>query len=120
MIDQSLREYPLEACGLFGGSNDHATNIYPARNDAASARLYTLNPTDYLRADRAAEASGSQIIGVYHSHTHSEAYPSQTDLIQAPDPDWHYAIVSLKRKYPVIRSFRIIAGKIAEEVVVEL
>ena len=120
MIDHALADYPLEACGLLGGSQDHATKVYRARNDAASARVYTLNPQDYLRADRDAERSGGQIIGVYHSHTHSEAFPSQTDLAQAPDPQWHYVLVSLKRKYPVIRSFRITAGKIAEEDVVEL
>ena len=35
------------------------------------------------------------IVGVYHSHTHTEPYPSPTDVAQAPDPEWHYAIVSL-------------------------
>ena len=50
-----------------------------------------------------------------HSHTHTEAYPSPTDVAQAPDPSWHYVIVSLKRDAPVLRSFRITDGEIAEE-----
>ncbi len=120
MIDHSLADYPLEACGLLGGSQHHANKVYRARNDAASARLYTLNPLDFLRADRDAQSGDGEIIGVYHSHTHSEAFPSQTDLAQAPDPAWHYVLVSLKRKYPVVRSFRIAEGKIVEEDVVEL
>ena len=39
---------------------------------------------------------GLEIIGVVHSHTHTEAYPSPTDVAQAPDPSWHYVIVSLR------------------------
>ncbi len=120
MISHALDEYPLEACGLLGGDAEVAKEVYPARNDAASARVYTLNPLDHLRADRASEAAGHGIIGVYHSHTHSEAYPSQTDVAQAPDPGWHYVLVSLKRRYPVVRSYRIEAGTIVEEDVVEL
>jgi proteasome lid subunit RPN8/RPN11 len=50
-----------------------------------------------------------------HSHTHTEAYPSPTDVAQAPDPSWHYVIVSLKRPDAVLRSYRIADGEIAEE-----
>ena len=55
---------------------------------------------------------------MFHSHTHTEAYPSPTDVAQAPDPTWHYVICSLKRAEPVLRSFRIVDGKISEEPVV--
>ena len=50
-----------------------------------------------------------------HSHTHSEPYPSPTDVAQAPDPGWHYVIVSLKRDAPELRSYRIVDGEISEE-----
>jgi proteasome lid subunit RPN8/RPN11 len=49
-----------------------------------------------------------------HSHTHTEAYPSPTDVAAAPDPDWHYLIVTLKRENPEMRTFRIRQGEIAE------
>ena len=62
------------------------------------ARSTRSTPSDHLRADRDAEARGLEIIGVMHSHTHTEAYPSPTDVAQAPDPSWHYVIVSLKRE----------------------
>jgi proteasome lid subunit RPN8/RPN11 len=52
---------------------------------------------------------------VMHSHTHTEAYPSPTDVAQAPDPSWHYVIVSLKRETAVLRSYRIVDGAISEE-----
>ncbi len=55
------------------------------------------------------------IIGVFHSHTHTEAYPSPTDVAQAPDPGWHYVLVSLRDAQPVVRSYRIVDGAITEE-----
>ena len=57
----------------------------------------------------------SDVNGVVHSHTHSEPYPSPTDVAQAPDPTWHYVIVSLKRDAPEVRSYRIVDGTITEE-----
>ena len=85
---------------------------------AASARVYTVDPGEHLRADRDAEGRGLEIIGVFHSHTHTDAYPSPTDVAQAPDPTWHYVIVSLRDLAPVVRSYRIEDGKITEEPVV--
>ncbi len=120
MMAHAIREYPLEACGLISGEQDIVSGFYPTRNDAASARIYTVNPLDYLKADRDAEAKGAAIIGVMHSHTHSDAYPSSTDVAQAPDPSWHYILVSLKHKDPILRSFSIVDGKIVEESVVRL
>jgi proteasome lid subunit RPN8/RPN11 len=52
---------------------------------------------------------------VFHSHTHTEAYPSPTDVAQAPDPSWHYVIVSLRDRSPSIRSYRIVDQVITEE-----
>jgi len=110
---------PLEACGLIAGVPSHASGLvcYPTRNAAGSAKLYTVDPREHLRADRDAEGRGLEIIGVFHSHTHTEAYPSPTDVRQAPDPTWHYLIVSL-RDVPSLRSFRIVDGKIREEPIV--
>ena len=50
-----------------------------------------------------------------HSHTHTEAVPSATDVQQAPDPDWHYIIVSFRTGVPALRSYRIIDGSVSEE-----
>jgi [CysO sulfur-carrier protein]-S-L-cysteine hydrolase len=56
-------------------------------------------------------------VGVGVHHTHTEAYPSPTDVAQAPDPTWHYVIVSLRADAPTLRSYRIEDGGIDEEVV---
>ena len=116
---------PDEACGLLvgplgvdGAPTGVVTLAWPCRNADASARTYTVDPRDMLAAGRAAEQRGDEIIGVWHSHTHTDAYPSPTDVAQAPDPGWHYVLVSLRDVIPVVRSYRIAGGKIEEEQVV--
>jgi [CysO sulfur-carrier protein]-S-L-cysteine hydrolase len=119
VIDHAVAGLPEEACGLLAGEPgaDHASRFYPCRNAAESSRVYTVDPGDHLRADRDAEDRGLEIIGVMHSHTHTEAYPSPTDVDQAPDPGWNYVIVSLKREAAVLRCYRIVDGEISEEAV---
>lgn len=125
MIDHATAEAakPAEACGLLAGElgDLDVRAVYPCRNAAPAERqnfVYELDPLDHLKADRDAQASGWEIIGVYHSHTHTEALPSPTDIAQAPDPGWHYAIVSLADGAPALRSWRIEGGKTDEEAVV--
>ena len=118
MIALAYDGYPLEACGLLVGEGNRVHRFVPCTNEAASARVYTIPPKELLRAERQAEDDGLAVIGVFHSHTHSEPYPSPTDVAQAPDPTWHYVIVSLKREAPVLRSYRIVDGGITEEPVV--
>jgi [CysO sulfur-carrier protein]-S-L-cysteine hydrolase len=121
VVAHCLDGYPLEACGLLAGRSAapaEVVRVYPTANAAGSARVYTVPPKELLRADRDAESAGIELLGVWHSHTHTEAYPSPTDVAQAPDPEWHYVIVSLRDIEPVLRSYRITDGKITEEQVV--
>lgn len=118
IVAHALDGIPEEACGLLAARPDSTGEVeavYTCRNAAASARVYEIHPLDHLHADRDADAKGLQITGVYHSHTHTDAYPSPTDVAQAPDPDWHYVLVSLRLPEPVVRSFRIVDGRIDEE-----
>jgi [CysO sulfur-carrier protein]-S-L-cysteine hydrolase len=117
MVGHCLGGLPDEACGLLGGdaTSGTVTTCYPMRNLAASAKLYTVDPAQHLRADRDAESRGEQILAVFHSHTHTDAYPSSTDVAQAPDPAWHYVLVSLRDTHPVVRSYRIVDGRVEEE-----
>ena len=119
MVAHAIDGVPDEACGLLaapaGGDSGDIQAVYKCRNAAASARVYEIHPLDHLHADRDADTRGLQITGVYHSHTHTEAYPSPTDVAQAPDPEWHYVLVSLRRPEPEVRSFRIVDGQIDEE-----
>jgi proteasome lid subunit RPN8/RPN11 len=117
ICDRAFREYPLEMCGLIAGpvGEAHAAHFYGCRNAAASAKVYTIDPSDHLGAERDADDRDWEIIGVVHSHTHSEPYPSPTDVAQAPVEEWHYVIVSLKREAPELRSYRIVDATIIEE-----
>lgn len=117
MVAQAYDCYPEEACGLLVGHPGGAQvlRFVACDNTTRSGKVYTIEPKAMLRAERHAEADGMEIIGVMHSHTHTEPYPSQTDVNQAPDPTWHYVIVSLKREAPEARSYLLARGTIAEE-----
>ena len=119
MIGHALDGYPLEACGLIGGVAPSDTArvdvFYATDNEASSAKLYAIPGKAFVRAMRDADERGIELIGVMHSHTHTEAYPSPTDVAQAPEPGWHYVIVSLRQDVPVLRSYRIVDGVITEE-----
>ncbi len=120
MIAHVLDGLPLEACGLLAAAPGDPEDplvvaVYPCRNAAESAKLYEVHPLDHLRADRDAEERGLVLAGVFHSHTHTTAYPSPTDVDQAPDPAWHYVIVGLGEGMPVVRSYRIVDGAVEEE-----
>ncbi|MBO0694397.1 MAG: M67 family metallopeptidase [Acidimicrobiaceae bacterium] len=123
IVAACLDGYPLEACGLLIGEEDTGGKAqvrasHVATNVASSARVYTVDPRDMLRADREAEEAGAVLLGVWHSHTHTDAFPSPTDVAQAPDPGWHYVVVSLRDSEPVLRSYRIRDGRSEEEAVV--
>lgn len=115
-----LRGYPLEACGLLIGEwqGDRVIRFEPTPNAARSSRVYEVDGRDFLRIERAADDDGLAIIGVVHTHTHTDAYPSPTDVAAAPDPGWHYPIVSLRGGEPAMRSFRIADGEVTEEPVI--
>jgi [CysO sulfur-carrier protein]-S-L-cysteine hydrolase len=110
---------PEEACGLLAGSpaqgHTEVAWFRACENAAHSSKVYTVDPRQHLEADRDAEDEGLEIIGVVHSHTHTEPYPSPTDIAQAPDPNWHYVIVSLRDTEPMLRSWRIVDGTVSEE-----
>ena len=113
--------YPDEACGLFTGPTvggeptGRVTEARPCRNEAASSLVYRIDGRDQLAAMRVAEARGEEIVGCWHSHTHTDAYPSPTDVAQAKwYPDWLYVIVSLKYDEPVLHAYRIVDDAVTE------
>jgi proteasome lid subunit RPN8/RPN11 len=90
-------------------------------NAAASSQIYRLDGKEMMAVEREADGAGLEIIGVMHSHTHTSAYPSPTDVRDAEMSDpfgmWHFVIVSLKHPDPALRSFRILDGQVSEEAV---
>jgi proteasome lid subunit RPN8/RPN11 len=119
MVAHCLSAFPEEGCGLLVGIPDEqrVVSCHPAQNVTASARVYEVSPRDYLRIDSEAEAAGLEVIGVYHSHTHTDAFPSPTDIESAVDPSWHYVLVSLRHEVAATRSYRIVNAQVEEELI---
>jgi proteasome lid subunit RPN8/RPN11 len=116
MIQHALAERPNEACGMLAGVENRATRVYRAANAEASPIRYLMEPRDQLRIMRDMEDHEWDLLGIFHSHTHTQAYPSQTDVSLAYYPDALYIIVSLADEAnPVVRAFHIEDGRIREE-----
>ncbi len=131
LIAHAQADDPNECCGLLAGKAGVATEIYRIPNlpsdDPAVADLkvpedrrlrYVMDPKAQIAAFKAMRENGTEMVAIYHSHTHSPAYPSATDVRLAFYPDVHYLIVSLEDKNkPHVRAFRIVKETIHEEAI---
>ena len=108
---------PNEACGVIAGTDGSPARVYPMRNAEESPVVYRFDGQEHGDVMKELGETGWEPLAFFHSHVRTEAYPSPTDVAQAPDPAWHFVIVSLKRDSPVLRSYRIVDGTIAEEAV---
>lgn len=116
MLAHARAEAPLEACGLLGGRDGRPETFYPTPNGERSPVRYSIPPADLLRVTRELERAGQELVGIFHSHPATEAYPSPTDVRLAFYPDACYLILSLADPArPALRAFRIVDGHIAEE-----
>jgi proteasome lid subunit RPN8/RPN11 len=122
MVAHAITGYPLEACGLLGGvpGSGRIDAFSPAHNIDASAKTYAVGPSGFADAEAVFGPRGLEIVGVMHSHTHTDAYPSPTDIDRADNPfleGWKYVIVSLRDEVPVLRSYLLDGREVVEEVV---
>ena len=117
MIAHARFTYPEEACGLVAADRDgHLRMAYCLTNTERSPVAYTLDPTEHVRAWRHAERNGWHIAGVFHSHTHTPAVPSRTDVARALEPEWVYFVVGLDGDAePEVRGYWIRDGAVVEE-----
>jgi proteasome lid subunit RPN8/RPN11 len=92
------------------------TKVFAMTNADASPVTYRLDGKEQLRVFDQLDEDGLDLWAIYHSHTHSEAYPSETDIKLAFYPDARYILLSLAdRSAPVVRSFSIVEGQVTEE-----
>lgn len=118
MIAHAREDAPNECCGIIAGADGHAQKLYRAINAEASPYRYSVESKDLLRIHRDADANDWEFMVIYHSHTHTEAYPSPTDVRLAAWPEAHYVLVSLMDgNAPAVRAFRIVDGVVTEDVV---
>jgi proteasome lid subunit RPN8/RPN11 len=126
---------PDEVCGILGGTAGEISRVFPVRNtadDVDAARgvfrdrqtgvatgghrpvHYYMDPRDQLRVYNELDALGLDVVGYYHSHTHTEARPSPTDIRLATDMTPYYVLVSLTHE-PNVRAWRILKEDPAAE-----
>ena len=116
IVEHALREFPNECCGLIASEADVPVRVFPMMNADASPATYRLDGMEQLKAFDELDERGWELWAIYHSHTHSDAYPSETDTRLAFYPDTRYLVLSLQdRSVPVMRSFWIRDGQITEE-----
>jgi proteasome lid subunit RPN8/RPN11 len=115
LVSHAKAEAPNECCGILAGVEGRITKLYRARNTENSPLRYNLDPRELFRIVKEIEAKGWEFLGIYHSHTHTEACPSATDIELALWPEALYFIVSLENpEEATIRAFRIAAGQVEE------
>ncbi|HEX5820155.1 MAG TPA: M67 family metallopeptidase [Solirubrobacterales bacterium] len=114
LLAHARDDAPNECCGLVGGNDGVAKSVYRARNAEASPLRYNLDPQDQFRIMSEMDERGEELSAIYHSHTASPAYPSQTDINLASYPDALYLIVSLAEGEEPLRGYRIEDGKVNE------
>jgi len=116
IIAQAREEAPNECCGVLAGRDGRVEKLFRAVNAEKSPYRYNVDPRDLLRIYRECDAKGWDFLAIYHSHTHTEAFPSPTDVRLAAWPDSTYIIVSLADpENPVLRAFRIQDDRVSEE-----
>jgi [CysO sulfur-carrier protein]-S-L-cysteine hydrolase len=129
LFEQAREELPDECCGMIGGSAEQARTLYRARNSEASPLRYSLDPRDQIRINGEMEERDEELAAIYHSHTKSPAYPSQTDINLAfmdgvgsdlRFPGTIYLIASLAEGEEPLRGFTIEGDGSVKEVELEI
>ncbi len=114
MVEHARQEAPNECCGMVAARDGQAVEVHRATNAAASPLRYELEPREQYRIEMAIEDAGLDLGAIYHSHTRSEPYPSQTDVNLAFHPHALYVIVGLAADEPQVRAYRIVDGRVED------
>lgn len=118
LVEHAWSDFPYEVCGLLGVRPDGGLVHFPIDNAERSMTYYVMDAKQLLRAMREIEDEGWGL-AIYHSHTHTQAYPSATDIRLAAYPEATYLIVTLQdRDHPDVRGFSIVDGVVTEQHVV--
>ncbi|HUH08173.1 MAG TPA: M67 family metallopeptidase [Egibacteraceae bacterium] len=118
LVDHARSDFPFEVCGLLAAHEGRLAKHFEIPNAARSMTYYNMDPKAMLHAMNEIDDQGWDLLAIYHSHTHTEAFPSATDVELAFYPDAVYLIVSLQdAESPVIRGFDIVDGRITERAV---
>ena len=121
MVAHAKADRPNECCGILAGPDGKVMKAYRMSNVEASPYRFSMDPGELSRVDSEAGDNDWELLAIYHSHTGSEAYPSDTDVRIAGGtaglwPDVRYVLVSLMDiDNPIVRIFQITDGVVIEE-----
>jgi proteasome lid subunit RPN8/RPN11 len=127
MLAHARAGLPNEACGVIAGDDGRPVRVYPMRNAEQSPVVYRFDEREQLQVFNEIEEKGWELLGLFHSHTRTEAYPSPTDRAHAhwrdpvtgeevaAYPGAKYLILSLAEQEPVVRAFTFLDGEPIEE-----
>ncbi len=108
MVEHARREVPLECCGILSGREKTVEKAFELENAEKSPFRYSISPRDQLSVFEEMEKESKEMIAIYHSHTHTIPFPSETDVRMAFYPDVSTVIISLKGEIaPSVKAFRI-------------
>ena len=108
IVEHARRDAPNECCGLIGGRDGVATSVHATRNVKASPLAFEMHGPEVMRIIDEIEDAGGELAGMYHSHTRTEPYPSETDRNFARNcPGLEWVIVGLNGDEVTVRSFFI-------------
>lgn len=116
MIEHAQADDPDECCGLVGGVEGESLTVFRMENVAHSPLRYEMDSTEQLKVYKKILEQGHEVVGIYHSHTRTAAYPSQTDINLASGwPDSVYYIVSLENpEEPYVKGFWIRGNEVED------
>jgi proteasome lid subunit RPN8/RPN11 len=116
MVAHAREDVPNECCGMIGGRDGEAVEVVRGINAAASPLRYEMTGQVFFDMLKGIEDRGLELLAIYHSHTKSAAYPSQTDVNQAQNwPEQVYVIVSLADPdSPDVKAFHLADLQIAD------
>ena len=116
VIAHCRSKYPKEACGILAGTDGVVEQVYPMTNVEDSPIGYSMDPKEQLFVEKQMRNRGQQMVGIFHSHTASGAYPSSVDVSLAISPDIAYVVVSLKDpQRHEFKSYRIDGSTVTPE-----
>ena len=98
IIEHCRKELPNEACGILAGNRGEVKKIYEMTNTGKSPARFFMDAQEQFKVMKDMRNSNLEMIGIYHSHVASRAYPSAHDIEMAFYPDASYVIVSLRDK----------------------
>jgi proteasome lid subunit RPN8/RPN11 len=120
IVAHARAEAPNECCGMVAARDGQAVKVYRANNAAASPLRYEIDGAEQFQIQMEIDDADLDLGAIYHSHTRSEPYPSQTDINLAFYPDALYVIVGLVGEGPDVRAYSIRDGQVSEaELVVD-